>query len=1480
MRIFLSSAVPRTGWSLRRRRADPLCVVAAALVAASLSCADGQRLIHGPPRLSSTWRRGARRLPGPSAFLPASSAVAASLTAQCRGVSSTTSTSADATAAAASAAAAVAALSTGTKLRHRRGAHRKRGRVSATAAAATTPPLNAPLGDGANGSFSVVDPVVPASVLVNPSNTSSEPLRRRAVKSSDAAVTDARLRALGDTEAEAEPPAVTAAAHLNGFGKSANKPSTTPQPAGEADAAESVPAPSVTAVVAAEMPSPCRKRKSGTAKRGIRGRRAAVETTVELVAVAAAPAAASSPAAATLLAKAPAEAIKMAAAVSRERLSRGLNKRRSRRSGAGTVTAASAGDAEADEVVTAGVTVVPSVAVNPNLASSLTAGAVEGEGGTPSVDPVRAAALPPAPQHLDATGRVVASDADAVEGRVSSGSRKRIARQARQKYVEEPANARSSGVVLDNDKDGSAADVDKDPDEISEDGGARPSGRPRRASSRTRSGKRLRAKAPTAAASTLVEDAIAASVAKAVAEGVIGAAGQAPATGAATAGGATLASFSLLTAATSHKPASKTTTTTTTITTADTKVPCSPTAEVESLEPKTDADGEGPAEAISSTAASRAPRNRERAGGKRMKKRLLAPAAVAAASAAVVAAPPPPMAAAADDGKTATTPRPADSFKRLFDTVDAAKGISSLALKKRLAAQIVRRRWQLQRGLTLSPQALLSTATPAADEAGVMATSAAAKADEGAAAVTAPKSSAPSPTSPRRRLLQGKKSASLEASASSPIAAAPLPEKPAQSDEAAVAGGAKSKSRITKKGGKRGGSAARRNSGHTVAMAAAASVAPVAEPTKAAEVEDPASDADREADVAAAMAAAVELVSKPEVIDDEFSLAPQACDDAAAHATPKSHSPSALAAGRASQQQELLQSAGVSKVAYGASGGSSANGSGNHAGSSGSSNGGKGGKGANSKDTLFFPDYRERVVQIFEQLTQINSALGERFKSQLYGRTVERFKRGDKVFQLLPPNLLPLPEEDPKKKAIIEALYKDDPAAQKKRVEEVERNRAKRSLVLSSDNLIPGLGTKLREKVIEILVTGGLEELHRQEAKPIIRAIRELTQVHGVGPRTAIDYFKKYGISTVAQLRDYAIKAGELDMSNKDSGKPSNLVVCADKSKFHLNDAQRLGLVYYEDMCHRIPHEEGRLHEAFMKLRMRKYLGKDYELVVCGSYRRQVESAGDIDVLITHKRSATEGGDRPLLPPSEVLGSFLAGLKADKYIEATLAQGPTKFMGLCRLRAMGTESVSAATGKGKTAKTSGKAPTKFRARRLDVRYVDSDSFPAAMLYFTGSKNFNVIMRSEAIKKHCVLNEYGLFRKPTRKQMQHYGVVQKNPDMSFHDMITRLARFDLSAIKDEENELASGSSAEAGGGASGATAAGSGASGDADGAASKKVTAAFKKIKKKGKEKTKQELAELREMAKIVERQRVKASTEREIFEALGMDYVPPKDRSV
>ncbi|KAG5511327.1 hypothetical protein GH5_07576 [Leishmania sp. Ghana 2012 LV757] len=1242
---------------------------------------------------------------------------------------------------------------------------------------------------------------------------------------------------------------------------------------------------SAVADVTAKIASPRRNRKRGKLKRSVDGSRAEAEaavgvavTAMEATAVATAPVGASSPAASAPSAEAPTEAMATPAEVSREQSSQIPQKRRSRRCGDAEVNVAFVSSAEADEVetaapsVAAGAAVVPSVTVEPKRASALPADAAEGESGTPAVGSVGAAAAPLF-SHVDVTGRAATSDADAVEGRRSSSRRRRVGRKTLKEVAEEPASAKSSEVGQCTNQDGSAADQDGSQDDRSKDSGALYNARRRRSSSRTRGRKRLGANAPTPATSVVVKDAIAASADKVAASD------------------ATLASFSL-TSAMTPQPVTKTTSTG--LATADTKAPSGSTTEVQSSEIKVDANVETATATLGPAAASCAGTSKRRARGNRVKKRVLAVAAVAAAvpAAVVAASPPPPVEASAGDTKTAATPtsavavsaESANSFRKLFSTVDladgeVAKGLSSLAAKKRFAAQIIRRRWQLQRGLKLSPQALpTSTTAPTGDETGFTEAPAARKDEAEAASVALPALPTPSsPPSPRRRPKRGKESALLEATGPSLMAAESLQAEPRRGDEAAPEGATKSKNRISKKGGKRVGLSAKTDDTKTVAIPAPASGTQVVEPAKAHEVEDAARGAEREADVAAAMAAAMELVSKPEVIDDEFSLAPEADDrNAAANTTSMPHSLSALGGGCAPHQHQL-QGAGDSKTASGTKCGSSG-GSGNHAGGSGGSS--SSGKGANSKDTLFFPDYRERVVQIFEQLTQINSALGERFKSQSYGRTVERFKRGDKVFQLLPPNLLPLPEDDPKKKAMIEALYKDDPAAQKKRVEEVERNRAKRSLVLSPDNLIPGLGTKLREKVIEILITGGLVELERQEAKPIIRAIRELTQVHGVGPRTAIDYFKKYDISTVAQLRSYAIKAGELDMSNKVSGKPANLVVCADKSKFHLNDAQRLGLVYYEDMCHRIPHEEGRLHEAFMKLRLRKYLGKDYELVVCGSYRRQVESAGDIDVLITHKRRAVEGGDRSLLPPSEVLGAFLAGLKADKYIEATLAQGPTKFMGLCRLRATVGEFAAGASGKGKAAKASGAAPTAFRARRLDVRYVDSDSFPAAMLYFTGSKNFNVIMRSEAIKKNCVLNEYGLFRKPTRRQMQQYSVVQKNPDVGFHDMITRLARFDFSTIKGEGEEggLAGGSSVTADGAV---TAAGCSAGGDANGAAAAaKVTAATKKIKKKGKEKTKQELTELREMAKIVERQRVKAYTEREIFEALSMDYVHPKDRSV
>ncbi|CCW60236.1 unnamed protein product [Phytomonas sp. EM1] len=441
---------------------------------------------------------------------------------------------------------------------------------------------------------------------------------------------------------------------------------------------------------------------------------------------------------------------------------------------------------------------------------------------------------------------------------------------------------------------------------------------------------------------------------------------------------------------------------------------------------------------------------------------------------------------------------------------------------------------------------------------------------------------------------------------------------------------------------------------------------------------------------------------------------------------------------------------------------------------------------------------------------------------------MERLKREDAIFKLLPPHLKPLPEN---------AIAIGDAA-------EVKELLAKRTFALDASRPIPGVGDKLRRKIVEILTTGDLEELHTLQAKPVIRAIRQLTQVHGFGPRTAVSFYKEYGINTVEELKAYAEEHGL--MNESESGEGEGGKKDRNKGRFHLTDAQRFGLKYYNDIQQRIPYNECRLHEAFLKLRLRKYLGREFELTVCGSYRRKVATSGDIDVLIT-RRDGLQGDADPLEASQNALASFTASLQAERYVEATLAQGPTKFMGVCRLRSLKKPSSAAE-----------EAPTRrFHARRIDIRFVDAASYPAALLYFTGSKNFNVIMRAEAIKKNFILNEYGLFRNNSSNAA---GTGR------LHEMIGMLSKAQYyTSKKGALNYSLSHSST---------------ADEDPDGGG---APAAATKRGRRGAAKAaagKMQAEELLQVLHEVEALRVRVQSEKDIFDAIGMSYVEPQNRNV
>jgi DNA polymerase (family X) len=101
-----------------------------------------------------------------------------------------------------------------------------------------------------------------------------------------------------------------------------------------------------------------------------------------------------------------------------------------------------------------------------------------------------------------------------------------------------------------------------------------------------------------------------------------------------------------------------------------------------------------------------------------------------------------------------------------------------------------------------------------------------------------------------------------------------------------------------------------------------------------------------------------------------------------------------------------------------------------------------------------------------------------------------------------------------------------------------------------------------------------------------------------------------------------------------------------------------------------------------------------------GSLRRSKEVIGDVDLLASSRN------------PAEVIDFFTQ----QPGVVSISAKGPTK------------ASVILTGG-----------------IQADLRVVSDAEFPFALLYFTGSKEHNIVMRQRAIQRGLRLNEYGLFR---------------------------------------------------------------------------------------------------------------------------------------
>jgi NAD-dependent DNA ligase/DNA polymerase/3'-5' exonuclease PolX len=223
----------------------------------------------------------------------------------------------------------------------------------------------------------------------------------------------------------------------------------------------------------------------------------------------------------------------------------------------------------------------------------------------------------------------------------------------------------------------------------------------------------------------------------------------------------------------------------------------------------------------------------------------------------------------------------------------------------------------------------------------------------------------------------------------------------------------------------------------------------------------------------------------------------------------------------------------------------------------------------------------------------------------------------------------------------------------------------------------PGIGDTIMEKLNEYVKTGTLRILEREKENPI----NIIGEVYGIGPKKAKELVDS-GITTIAQLRE--------------------------KQDQVLNDTQKVGLNYYEDILKRIPREEIDQYDVIFKDVFAKVagLGSDAKFEIVGSYRRGAKSSGDIDMIITSKTG-------------EVFRKFVDELVKQKIILEVLSRGDTKCLVIAKL------------------------PGVTEARRVDFLYTSPKEYPFSVLYFTGSKIFNTVMRGRALALGFSLNEHGM-----------------------------------------------------------------------------------------------------------------------------------------
>ena len=226
---------------------------------------------------------------------------------------------------------------------------------------------------------------------------------------------------------------------------------------------------------------------------------------------------------------------------------------------------------------------------------------------------------------------------------------------------------------------------------------------------------------------------------------------------------------------------------------------------------------------------------------------------------------------------------------------------------------------------------------------------------------------------------------------------------------------------------------------------------------------------------------------------------------------------------------------------------------------------------------------------------------------------------------------------------------------------------------------IEGIGKAITEKVTELVTTGHLPYYEELKAS-FPPGIFELFELQGLGAKKIKALHDQLGVSSLADLEKVCQEGKVAELAGFGAKTQANLLkALAD----HRKHAGRFRINVVAELA----------EELLSDLRAHEAVG---QVQAAGSYRRHKETIGDLDLLVSSNR------------PGEVSDFFIR----HPLVEEVLVHGPTK------------SSVRLKDGP-----------------QCDLRVVKPEEFPFALVYFTGSKEHNIRLRSRALEHGWSLNEY-------------------------------------------------------------------------------------------------------------------------------------------